>query len=66
MKACLASLERAAVFKWGMYDRDAFTHWTRGRVTQLRHAAHRMMPTLAQGTNSQQRAAPVHFITVQF
>ncbi len=39
------------VFKWGIYDRDPLSEWTRGRVTLLGDAAHPTMPTLAQGAN---------------
>jgi salicylate hydroxylase len=36
-------------FKWGIYDRDPLTTWTKGRVTLLGDAGHPMMPTLAAG-----------------
>jgi salicylate hydroxylase len=38
-------------FKWGIFDRDPRTQWTRGRVTLLGDAAHPTMPNLAQGAN---------------
>ncbi len=34
--------------KWGLYDRDAFEHWTDGRICLLGDAAHPMLPTMGQ------------------
>lgn len=34
--------------KWGLFDRDAFEHWTDGRVCLLGDAAHPMLPTMGQ------------------
>lgn len=34
--------------KWGLYDRDAFEHWSDGRICVLGDAAHPMLPTMGQ------------------
>lgn len=41
--------DKAAWFKWGVFDRDPLLRWTQGCVTLLGDAAHPMLPTLAQG-----------------
>jgi salicylate hydroxylase len=38
-------------YKWGIFDREPRTEWTRGRITLLGDAAHPTMPNLAQGAN---------------
>ena len=35
--------------RWALYDRDPLVRWTVGRVTLVGHAAHAMLPYMAQG-----------------
>lgn len=38
-----------AIYKWGLFDRDPMSAWSRGRATVLGDAAHPMLPFLSQG-----------------
>ncbi len=45
-----AALERVGeVWRWALFDRPAFSPWSRGRATLLGDACHPMLPFLAQG-----------------
>ncbi|WP_162851045.1 FAD-dependent monooxygenase [Panacagrimonas perspica] len=46
MLAVVGGIEKPT--KWGLYDRDAFEHWTDGRICLLGDAAHPTLPTMSQ------------------
>ncbi|CAM5205724.1 2-polyprenyl-6-methoxyphenol hydroxylase-like FAD-dependent oxidoreductase OS=Castellaniella defragrans OX=75697 GN=HNR28_002249 PE=4 SV=1 [Castellaniella defragrans] len=37
------------VFKWGLFDRDPLSQWSKGNATLLGDAAHPLLPFLSQG-----------------
>lgn len=39
----------ATTFKWGLFDRDPMSQWSKGNATLLGDAAHPMLPFLSQG-----------------
>lgn len=38
-----------AIYKWGLFDRDPMSTWSKGNATLLGDAAHPMLPFLSQG-----------------
>ena len=45
----IGAIPRAALFKWGLRDRDPLQQWTLRRVAMLGDAAHPISPFLGQG-----------------
>jgi salicylate hydroxylase len=41
--------QEKATFRWGLYDREPLTTWTRGRLSLLGDAALPMLPHVGQG-----------------